>query len=231
MARNIKVIEVNAATLGLAAGPAVRAGLRASAETRIAQATRDALRSSLRLAIELAWRDGGVKTGNARNIMRAGVRVFGSNLSNIRGHVIGPSYVKLLDEGGTVSPTRAQYLAVPLQAALRPDGSPKLPGPRSWKNILKTFIWKSQKTGKSYIVYKKPSDDTKFVFLYALVDEVDIQKRKGFLTRALNLTSPQVVEAFGAALLLEMGNVSLGKRAGLSAKYDRPRLSIGRRRR
>jgi len=225
VSRNVPVIEVNARILGLAIQPALRAGgLSKAAENRITVKTREALRKVLQDTVRTAFADGAIRSGNARNIMRAGVRVFGSrNISSLRGHVLGPEYILAQENGAKIVPKSARALAVPLApAAVRPDGTPKLPGPRSWKNIKNTFIWKSRKTGKAYIVYR---EGAQMVFLYILLDEVELSKNKGFLSDALAIHQPDVVAAFSNAFRLEMatGAPSLGQRAGLSKKYDRRR--------
>jgi hypothetical protein len=165
--------------------------------------------------------DGAVRSGNARNIMRAGIRVFGSgNIASIRGYVIGPTYMQMLDRGATIYPKNAKKLAIPLYAAIKPDGTPKLPGPRSWKNVVDTFIYKA-KSGRSYIAYENGAG--RLVFLYVLLDEVEIEESIGLLRRPLQRQLPLIAAEFGAAFVLELANPnpSLGRRAGLSPKYDR----------
>jgi hypothetical protein len=157
--------------------------------------------------------------------MLRGVRAFGSRIGNVRGYILGPSYIKAHEEGATITPQNARALAIPLPAAQRPDGSPKLPGPRSWQNIQKTFIYKSKRTGNGYIAYKNGDS---LVLLYVLVDQVTLSRYKGFLSSSFDLRKPDVIEAFGQAMLFEMSLVDLGSIAGLSRKYSRG--GTGRRR-
>jgi hypothetical protein len=94
-----------------------------------------------------------------------------------------------------------------MEAAKRPDGTPKLPGPRSWRNIQKTFIFRSKKTQQAYIAYKRPGGG--LTVLYVLVDEFTLTKHTGKLIRAWDLEKPSLVEALGRAMLFEMGTVDL----------------------
>jgi hypothetical protein len=226
--RLVRLLEIDASILGRSITAATKAGLSGRAEDRIAKKTREEMRDVYLRTINDAFMDGGVRSGNARNIMRAGVRVFGSrNITNLRGYVLGPSYIAKQNEGGVITPKNSKKLAIPLDAALRPDGTPKLPGPRSWSNIRNTFIYKSKKNGRAYIAYNN-GPGGRLVLLYALVDRVELSKNKGFLDRPFSIYAPQIADAFADAFLLELSRVtpSLGARAGLSAKYDR---RIGRR--
>lgn len=207
-------------------GPLLRAaGVSGRAETRVSRIIREALRQALTDTVRRAFLDGApVRTGRARRVMLNGVRAFGTNFGGLRGHIIGPNYMKAHEDGATIRPTRARALAIPLPAAQRADGSPKLPGPRSWRNILKTFLYKSKKTGNMYIAYKNNSGS--LTLLYVLVDSATLSKHSGFLARAWETQKPDIVEAMGRAMLFEFGQVDL---LGLTGVTYRGRGAARRR--
>lgn len=208
---NVRVFE---ADLSDVAGPIYTPLLRAkgigrSAEVRIARKLRIALKDALQDMITKSYIDGSApfRTGRSRQIMSRGVRAFGTSLNGLRGYIIGPDYIRAHNEGAAITPVRASALTIPLPAAQRPDGSPKLPGPRSWSNVLPTFIYKSKRTGQAYIAYK--NKEGTLTLLYLLVDEVQLRKYKGFLDRAWDFQKPDIMAAFGRAMLFEMSKVNL----------------------
>ena len=73
--------------------------------------------------------------------------------------------------------------------------------------MLRTFIYKSKRTGQAYIAYKNSAGE--LTLLYLLVDEAQLRKYQGFLDRAWDLQKPDILQAFGQALLFEMGQVNL----------------------
>lgn len=133
------------------------------------------------------------RSGNAYNIMRyQGIRVEGTVFRNLRVRIIGPEYIKVLEEGGTMRPRNSDYLAIPLPPQFggegaRPDGTPKLPGPRSWKNVVNTFTLKA-KSGKLYIAYRRGGQVR---LLYALVKMVRITGKRR-IARAYAIRRPQM---------------------------------------
>lgn len=217
--RNVHVFDVDLSDVAATIyRPLLRAtGISGRAETRISRQVREALKDALRDMLSRAYADGSapVRTGRSRGIMFRGVRAFGSNFNSLRGYIIGPDYIAAHNEGGTITPSGASALTIPLPAAQRSDGSPKLPGPRSWSNVLKTFIYKSKKTGNAYIAYKNKSGE--LTLLYLLVDEVQLRKYKGFLDRAWDFQKPDVIETFGRAMLFEMSQVNLLSLARVSS--------------
>lgn len=224
---NVRVIEAELGGLtSRTYGPMRRAkGISGRAERRIAVATREALRTALQNLITRVYLDGSAprsRSGKARRIMSGGVRAFGTRLEGIRGHIIGPDYIRAQEEGARITPKSARALAIPLPPAQRPDGTPKLPGPRSWQNIRKTFLWKSKRTNQMYIVYQAP-DGESLVFLYALVDEVELGKYKDFLRNGWLKERDIVFEAFGQAMLFEMSRVNLGRLARVTTGGRRRR--------
>lgn len=99
------------------------------------------------------------------------VRVYGGSLGDIEG-LIGSAepYARIQETGGTIYPVKAQWLTVPLPAALNSDGTPKKATAREWDN---TFIIKS-KAGNLIIVQKNGAD---LIPLYVLKKSVTIPPR------------------------------------------------------
>ena len=222
--RNVKVFT---APIGLATarifGPLLRAKMSRRAETRMARRMRAALRRALTDTIRFAYIDGSgpFRTGRSKRKLLNGVRSFGTTFNGLRGHVMGPVSIAAHENGSTIKPKNAKALAIPLPDALRADGTPKLPGPNSWR-ITGSFIYKSRKTGRAYIARKNV--DGKLVLLYALVDEVKLSKYKGFISKSWSKRAPEMLQEFGNIMMQEISSVNL---LGLS------RLSVGggRRRR
>jgi hypothetical protein len=78
------------------------------------------------------------------------------------------------ERGAVIRAKRAQYLTIPLPAALNKNGTPKRPTARSWRN---TFIKRSKK-GNLLIFQKQPNGD--ILPLYVLKKSVRIPKRLAF---------------------------------------------------
>jgi hypothetical protein len=105
--------------------------------------------------------------------IRDSVRVSGQTLDNIEGR-IGASveYAHIQEYGGTIVPTTAKYLAIPLPNALDVRGVPLKAGPREWSN---TFVARS-KAG-NLLIFQKQS--IRIVPLYVLKNKVTIPARLG----------------------------------------------------
>lgn len=99
------------------------------------------------------------------------VAVYGSSISDIYG-TIGSDrvYAGIQETGGTIYPKNAQYLTVPLPAALNQDGTPIKAKARDWDN---TFIIRG-KSGSLLIVQQFGGD---IIPLYVLVKSVTIPPR------------------------------------------------------
>ena len=207
--RNVRVFEVDlGGFIANVFGSLRRAAFSGRAEARMAVRMREELQSILTRVISDAIADGSFpfRTGRSAAKLYSGVRVYGTAFNNLKGHIIGPNYILRLEEGGTIYPVESEMLAIPLFSALRPDGTPKLPGPRSWGNIRKTFVYKSKKTGRAYIAYK--GADKRLVILYVLVEEVEIKARR-FLRKSWERLKPELMAAFGQIMLAEISRVDL----------------------
>ncbi|QXN71092.1 minor tail protein [Rhodobacter phage RcDurkin] len=185
-------------------------GFSGRAETRMTRLMRDELRKALMRTVVNATKDFS-KSGRARAQMLEGIRTFGQNFNNLRGHIMGPVYIKAHEDGTTIVPDNAEKLAIPLPAALRADGrTPKLPGPNSWRNVG-SFIFKSKKTGHSYVAYR--AADKSLVLLYLLVDEVTLKEHSGFLRKAWNRQVAPLGRAMGRIMMEEISKIDVGKLA------------------
>lgn len=117
------------------------------------------------------------RSGRMFATLRAGPRVTGAGVDSLTGTYYGSGAAKIHEYGGTIRPVKAKALAIPMPAALRADGTPKLSGPLAWKRRHNTFIYRNKSTRRAYIVYKKPSGG--LTFLYRLVDKVTIKPQLG----------------------------------------------------
>lgn len=179
-------------------------GFSGRAQQRMAQAMREAIERRLENVIEDSFP---VRTGRSKRSSNA--RAFGTSFSGLRGQIIGPANIKALNDGAEINPQEGEYLAVPFGEALRPDGTPKLPGPLSWKNIKKTFIYKSKKTGELYVAYKRgDGDDATVVCLYVLLEMATVLPRR-FMDKAWRSQGPALGREFGNIMVSEISRVDL----------------------
>jgi len=182
---------------------------------------REVLKSFLTDAMIDARAAGGPsRTGKGFEAAIAGARAFGVKFSQLRGHIIAPSYMSAHNTGATIYPKNSDWLAVPLPAAQRADGSPKLPGPRSWK-LHGSFIWKSPKTGKHFIV-RRPVGSTSLDFLYVLVPSVTpSQKHKGWADKAWSKKIPLLISAWDSIVASYMSPSMVGEAYNAGIKRSR----------
>jgi len=149
------------------------------------------------------WPDGTTESSLSRRSgallesIQASVRVYGSTLKDIHG-TIGSDrvYARIQEFGGTIVPKHAQFLTVPLPAALNPDGTPIKQSAREWD---RTFVIRSKK-GNLLIVRKVGAD---LVPLYVLRTEVVIPPRMKLKT-TLEAGLPYFVDRSMEAMLRKM---------------------------
>lgn len=216
---NLKVFEVDlGSTTSAIYTPMLKGkGVSGAANARIAKALRPALKRALVNTVEDAVNVQGFKRSrNAYNIMRTGIRVFGSSVSNMRGHIIGPEYVLSHENGSTIRPKQSAKLAIPILFGVRSDGTPKLPRPRSWKGIKQTFVYVSKRTGESYLAYRDAGAELKIIYL--LVDEVVLTKHKGFLSNAWSKQKEELIGTIGEVLTQEFNRIRLGNLSGIASR-------------
>jgi len=109
------------------------------------------------------------RSGSSATEIASSARVRGyASLDAIRGYFLVSSPIASNEYGtGERHPQNAKMLAIPILDGLFPDGTPKRLGPNSWR-YLKTFVYKSKRTGNSYIAYRAGD---KLKILYLLVDK------------------------------------------------------------
>lgn len=215
MARKVPVLEAtfggNRTTRLGRIGNLSNHGISQRGENRIMRVAREEIRRVMVRVVDDVKKDY-FRTGNAYNVMRyEGIRVNGTTLGTLRATLLGPTYIAQLEGGGTIEPTRSQKLAIPILFGLKPDNTPKLPSPRSWANIVKTFVYKSKITGRSYIAYSEktqprwgnPEKMGELRILYVLVDEVEIEGR-GKILAAFNRYKGLIEDAIYQAFMDEI---------------------------
>ncbi len=110
------------------------------------------------------------RSGRAARSIKASVKVRGTTLDTLTGSIGGIGYLRTHEFGATVRAKRAQYLTIPLPAALHANGTPIHRSARQWQN---SFIMRS-KMGNLLIVQKRGKN---IVPLYVLKTEVTIPPR------------------------------------------------------
>lgn len=133
------------------------------------------------------------------------VKVQGDTFNTVEGSIGAPGlvYGGIQEFGGTITPKKGKYLAIPLKAALNPNGTPIMKGPRDWPN---TFC-KMSKAGNLIIFQKR---GTNIVPLYVLKTSVVIPPRLGmratvqaglpyFVERAMDQIVKDIVAKSGVA--------------------------------
>lgn len=152
--------------------PAIRKELRDLMDTVI---------DALRKRHDTAWRAGqrlptgdrqgrlAKRSGGLLRSLRGIVSVSGKEAS---GQIRGDGLLLVHENGKTIRPKRAQFLTIPLPAAMDSRGVPKKRRARDWPN---TFV-KRSKRGNLIIFQKKGGQ---LVPLYFLTKETKIPKRLG----------------------------------------------------
>lgn len=136
------------------------------------------------------------RTGQLIASIQSSIRVTGDLSTEIEGRIGGSSIAAVHERGAVIRPRRAQFLTVPLPAALNPDGTPKKPSARDWE---KTFVIESKK-GNLLIVQR---DGHNLIPLYVLKKEVRIPPRLG-LGQLLQVSAPFFAERAANAMLREL---------------------------
>jgi hypothetical protein len=154
------------------------------------------------------------RTGTLRRSF--GYAVSGSTLDDLKLNAFsaGVPYANLQEYGGTIVPKKGKYLTIPIADNLTKAGVPRYPsaadlrtqlggvGPakparRGRKDKLAgahTFVLKSPKTGKLFILLRKANGKTDL--LWALVTSVRVPARMGFRATWAR-QSKQRAEIFG----------------------------------
>lgn len=207
MARKFKLLQIAApSNIERVLLPATR-GVRGQLRRRMIPRMRVALLRHLKEIVRDTIRNTKLKrrTGRSFKSLREGIRVFGSGrLASVRGQVSGLVQLKAHEFGATIKPVKARKLAIPLKAALRANGEPKRKGPNSWRSAG-SFIWKSKKTGQSFVVIKRRG---RIVLLYALVNQVKIKPTLGLRKRA-TARRLRLARSWGTIMVTELRQFDL----------------------
>lgn len=189
-------------------------GFSLRSQQRMAQEMREAIERRLENVIM----DSSFPVRTGRSQRNSSARAFGASFNVMRGHIIGPANIKVLNDGAEINPQDGEYLAIPFGEALRADGTPKLPGPLSWKNIRNTFIYKSKKTGERYVAYKRgDGDDSTVVCLYVLIEMASVKPRR-FMDKAWRNQSSALGREFGNIMVSEISRIDLMQMARVTFK-------------
>lgn len=188
-------------------------------ETTMMRQMRDALIGAMVEAVKDAQREGAFpnRTGVGYRKALAGGRAFGTRFKDLRGHLLAPDYIVAHQRGTLITPVEAPQLAIPLPAALRPDGTPKLLKPSSW-TLYGSFIYKSKRNGRGYIARKGPTGE--LILLYVFVDEAQLRKHKGFITKPWDKNLAKLFDKFGLIFMAAIESfdveefVEMGRRTG-----------------
>lgn len=113
-----------------------------------------------------------MRSGRAVRSILQSVKVRGESPGDIQGRIGGVFYLRTHEFGATIRAKKANYLTIPLKAALNPDGTPKRKKAKDWSN---TFVAKSKKG--NLIIFRKV--DGGIEPLYLLKKEVKIPARLG----------------------------------------------------
>jgi phage gpG-like protein len=115
------------------------------------------------------------------------VRVTGATMDSVQG-AIGSNkpYARIQEFGGTITPKKGKFLAIPLPAALDSNGLPLRSSPRDWPNAF----CRRSKAGNLLIFQKR---GTMIIPLYVLKSSVTIPPRLG-LKKTLDAGVPYFVD-------------------------------------
>jgi len=112
------------------------------------------------------------RSGALGRSIRSSVRVDGNTLKTIEGRIGGSRIARVHEFGAIIKVRKAQYLTIPLKAALNNRGIPKKRRARDWKN---TFVRKSKRG--NLIIFQKRGKG--LIPLYVLKKSVKIPPRLG----------------------------------------------------
>jgi hypothetical protein len=137
------------------------------------------------------------RSGAGLASIKRSIAVRGGSLDSIIGS-ISTGTMGIHETGGTITPKRSKYLAIPLQAALSSKGIPLRNRPRDWNG---GFVFRSKK-GNLIIGRRKVGEGIEP--LYVLKKSVTIKSRLG-LNDAMEKGYPQMEAKIATALMKSMG--------------------------
>lgn len=157
---------------------------------------------------ELASRHSGLYSGENRSkdrpLMRRSGGLYralttsyqvrhGSTIQSVEADIGLPKKYVTHETGAIIKAKKGKYLTIPLEAALRPNGTPIKPSARDWDN---TFVGRSKKG--NLLIFRKTR--TGIVPLYALKPMVEIPARLG-LVRTMEARLPAMIDRMFESML------------------------------
>jgi hypothetical protein len=116
------------------------------------------------------------RTGELVAALTDGIRVTSAeSIGNISGEFQLPDYAGIQETGGVIAGRAGNYLAIPLPAALRADGTPIMARPRDWDN---TFTAMSR---RGNLILFRRTGRGRVVPLYVLKRQVAVPPRLGLV--------------------------------------------------
>jgi hypothetical protein len=178
-------------------------------EPRMANRQAAALYEWLYSVVDQATRASGLSSrkGKLRSQLFGGIRVTGANsLRTLKGRIWAYPWIFPHEFGATIEPTGGRkYLTIPIDHALRADGSPKYQRASAWKR-WNSFVYKPKgDSGPKFIAYKAANRELRL--LYLLVEEVEIPKR---------LRLNDMANADLGALLADFGQIFVQETVGIN---------------
>ncbi len=136
------------------------------------------------------------RSGKGIRSIKRSIKVKGRTISTVTGTIGARKELAIHERGGRISAKNVKYLTIPLDAALRPNGTPKRRSSRQWD---RTFVQRS-KNGHLLIFQRRGRS---IIPLYLLRRSVEIPPRLG-MEDTLRKTRPTFVESAVSAMLAEL---------------------------
>lgn len=115
------------------------------------------------------------RSGRGVTAIKNAATVFGgTTINSVYAELRLPREVAVHEHGAVITPKRAKYLTIPLDAALNSNGTPKKRSARMWSN---TFVGTSKKG--NLLIFQKTAGG--IIPLYALKKSVKIPPRLGLV--------------------------------------------------
>lgn len=135
-----------------------------------------------------------------------GYRTSGSTLGDLSISVFssGLAYSNLQEYGGTITPKKGKYLAIPLRPALAANGVSRRGGPRAYPD---GFFFTSKKGNLLFGITKGKGKNAQIVPLFLLKDRVTVPPRLGFRKTWISLADQR------------LARIKAGMQAGLARAF------------
>lgn len=128
------------------------------------------------------------RSGGGLKSIKQSIRVAKTGPDSLSGFIGAGFPIAVHEKGATIRPKRAQFLTIPLPAAMNSRGIPIKKKARDWQN---TFVAKSKK-GNLLIFQKRGRE---IVPLYLLKKQVKLRARLGLGKAVVNKTLPHFERA------------------------------------